>query len=186
MAMIKRSVAVVVRGPEAGTFLVVKRPDDAGDPLAGVWGLPAVTLADGEDERAAVVRVGRDKLGVELAPGRRLAEASADRGDYLLVLADYEATIVDGVPVVPQADASVTQYVEWRYAADPAVLAEAAARGSLCARIFLEDNSKKRDTRDAEADRVAEFRARVGLDSIIDVHTHFMPERLLAAVQRVL
>ncbi len=182
--MIRRSVAVVVRGPEAGTFLVVKRPDDPGDPLAGVWGLPAVTLADGEDERAAVARVGRDKLGVELAPGRRLAEASADRGDYLLVLADYEATIVDGVPVVPQADASVTQYVEWRYAADPAVLAEAAARGSLCARIFLEDNSKKRDTRDAEADRVAEFRARVGLDSIIDVHTHFMPERLLAAVQR--
>ncbi len=142
--MIKRSVAVVVRGPEAGTFLVVKRPDDPADPLAGVWGLPAVTLADGEDERAAVVRVGRDKLGVELAPGSRLGEASADRGDYLLVLADYEATIVGGTPSVPQPDASVTQYVEWRYAADPAVLAEAADRGSLCARIFLEDNSKKR------------------------------------------
>jgi len=181
--MIKRSVAVVVRGPEAGTFLVVKRPDDPADPLAGVWGLPAVTLADGEDERAAAVRVGRDKLGVELAPGGRLGQASADRGDYLLVLADYEATIVDGTPVVPQADASVTQYVEWRYAADPAVLAEAAARGSLCAQIFLEDNSKKLAARDAEVDRVAAFRARVGLDSIIDVHTHFMPERLLAAVR---
>jgi uncharacterized protein len=183
VAMIKRSVAVVVRGPEAGTFLVVKRPDDPGDPLSGVWGLPAVTLADGEDERAAAVRAGRDKLGVELAPGGRLGEASADRGDYLLVLADYEATIVDGALSVPQADASVTQYVEWRYAADPAVLAEAAARGSLCAQIFLEDNSKKRAARDTEVDRVAEFRARVGLDSIIDVHTHFMPERLLAAVQ---
>jgi uncharacterized protein len=183
MAMIKRSVAVVVRGPEAGTFLVVKRPDDPGDPLAGVWGLPAVTLADGEDERAAAVRAGRDKLGVELAPGGRLGQASADRGDYLLVLADYEATIVDGTPAVPQADASVTQYVEWRYTADPAVLAEAAARGSLCAQIFLEDNSKKRGARDTEAGRVAEFRARVGLDSIIDVHTHFMPERLLAAVR---
>ena len=180
--MIKRSVAVVVRGPEAGTFLVVKRPDDPGDPLAGVWGLPAVTLADGEDERAAAVRVGRDKLGVELAPGQRLGEASADRGDYLLVLADYEATIVDGIPAVPQPDTSVTQYVEWRYAADPAVLAQAADRGSLCARIFLEDNSKKRSRGTPEAERVAEFRARVGLDSIIDVHTHFMPERLLAAV----
>ena len=180
MAIIKRSVAVVVRGPEAGTFLVVKRPDDPGDPLAGVWGLPAVTLSDGEDERAAVVRAGRDKLGVELAPGDRLGEASADRGDYLLVLADYEAVIVAGAPSVPQPDASVTQYVEWRYTADPAALAEAAARGSLCARIFLEDNSKKRDS---GTERVAQFRARVGLDSIIDVHTHFMPERLLAAVQ---
>ena len=46
MATIKRSVAVVVRGPKAGMFLVVKRPDDPGDPLAGVWGLPAVSLAD--------------------------------------------------------------------------------------------------------------------------------------------
>ncbi|HEY5399239.1 MAG TPA: amidohydrolase family protein [Trebonia sp.] len=183
MAMIKRSVAVVVRGPKAGTFLMVKRPDDPGDPLSGVWGLPAVTLADGEDERAAAVRVGRDKLGVELAPGDRLGQASADRGDHLLVLADYEATIVGGAPSVPQSDPSVTQYVEWRYAADPAVLAEAAARGSLCAQIFLRDNSKKHPARDAEAGRVAEFRARVGLDSIIDVHTHFMPERLLAAVR---
>src|SRR5580692_2443821 len=170
MARIKRSVAVVVRGPEAGTFLVVKRPDDPADPLAGVWGLPAVSLADGEDERAAAVRVGRDKLGVGLAPGVRLGAASADRGDYLLVLADYEATIIAGAPSVPQPDASVTQYVEWRYAADPAVLAEAADRGSLCARIFLEDNSKKRLVESGEAERVAEFRARVGLDSIIDVH----------------
>ena len=81
---------------------------------------------------------------MELAPGVRLGEASADRGDYLLVLADYEATIVAGAPSVPQSDGSVTQYVEWRYAADPAVLAEAADRGSLCAQIVLEENSKKR------------------------------------------
>src|SRR6202451_916794 len=79
MAIIKRSVAVVVRGPEAGTFLVVRRPDDPGDPLAGVWGLPAVTLADGEDERAAVIRAGRDKLGVELAPGGRVRPGGAAR-----------------------------------------------------------------------------------------------------------
>jgi uncharacterized protein len=180
MTIIKRSVAVVVRGPEAGTFLVVKRPDDPADPLAGVWGFPAVTLAEGEDERAAVIRVGRDKLGVELVPGGRLGQASADRGTYLLVLADYEATITDGTPSVPQPDPSVTQYVEWRYAADPAELAEAADRGSLCAQIFLA--AATGTARLAEAERVAEFRRRVGLDSLIDVHTHFMPERLLAAV----
>jgi uncharacterized protein len=183
MTIIKRSVAVVVRGPEAGTFLVVKRPDDPADPLAGVWGFPAVTLADGEDERAAVIRAGRDKLGVELAPGGRLGEGRADRGAYLLVLADYEATITAGIPSVPQPDASVTQYVEWRYCADPAELAEAAGRGSLCAQIFLEGHSEKDGGRAAEAARVAEFRRRVGLDSLIDVHTHFMPERLLAAVR---
>src|ERR1700677_4581319 len=118
MTIIKRSVAVVVRGPEAGTFLVVKRPDDPADPLAGAWGFPAVTLADGEDERAAVIRAGRDKLGVMLSPGARLGQASADRGEYLLILADYEATIADGAPSVPQPDTSVTQYARWRYTAD--------------------------------------------------------------------
>jgi 8-oxo-dGTP diphosphatase len=139
MTIIKRAVAVVVRGPEAGTFLVVKRPDDPADPLAGVWGFPAVSLTGGEDERAGVLRVGRDKLGVELEATGRLGEASADRGAYLLVLADYEAIIVNGTPSVPQRDASVTQYAQWRYSADPAVLADAAGRGSLCARIFLGD-----------------------------------------------
>ena len=34
----------------------------------------------------------------------------------------------------------------------------------------------------ADVARAAAFRARVGLDRLIDVHTHFMPERLLAAV----
>ena len=80
MKSVKRSVAVVVRRPGGGAqpggaagpgeFLVVRRPDDPADPLGGAWGLPAITLRDGEDERGAVIRAGRVKLGVELAPGR--------------------------------------------------------------------------------------------------------------------
>lgn len=134
---VKHSVAVVVREP-SGAFLVVRRPDDPEDPLAGAWGLPAVTLADGEDERAAVVRAGRVKLGVELAPGARIGEKTADRGGYLLRLADYEATVRDGVPAVPQPDHSMTQYTACRYTRDPGDLAEAAGRGSLCAQVLLE------------------------------------------------
>ena len=144
MKAVKRSVAVVVRSPGGGAFLIVRRPFDEEDPLAGVWGLPAVTLLDGEDERAAAVRAGRVKLGVGLAVGARIGEKTADRSGYLLRLADYEATIVDGVPVVPQPDASMTQYTACRYTANPETLAEAAARGSLCAQLFLEDNSKNR------------------------------------------
>jgi hypothetical protein len=34
-----------------------------------------------------------------------------------------------------------------------------------------------------DEERVAAFRERNGLDALIDVHTHFMPPRLLAAVQ---
>ena len=165
MKPVKRSVAVVVRrpggpagggapagegtpasgdAPAGGEFLIVRRPDDPDDPLAGAWGLPAVSLREGEDERAAVVRAGRVKLGVELAVGARIGEKSADRGGYLLRLADYEATVLAGVPAVPQPDDSMTQYTECRYTADAETLAEAATRGSLCAQVFLADNSKKR------------------------------------------
>jgi ADP-ribose pyrophosphatase YjhB (NUDIX family) len=153
MKPVKRSVAVVVRrhgsqagdGTQAGEeFLIVRRPDDPDDPLAGAWGLPAVTLLDGEDEEAAVVRAGRVKLGVELRVGARIGEKAADRGGYVLRLADYEATVLAGVPAVPQPDESMTQYTACRYTADPGILAEAVARGSLCAQVFLEDNSKKR------------------------------------------
>src|ERR1700757_1413960 len=125
MKAARHSVAVVVRG-EGGTFLAVRRPDDPDDPLAGLWGLPAVTLRDGEDERAAAARAGRDKLGVELRVGDRIGEQSADRGPYVLRLADYEATIVSGTPSVPQPDGSVTQYDACMFTDDPRLLADAA------------------------------------------------------------
>ncbi|MGV9677869.1 amidohydrolase family protein [Nocardia sp. NPDC003482] len=38
------------------------------------------------------------------------------------------------------------------------------------------------DTRNAEVDAVAAFRRRVGLAGLVDVHTHFMPERVLRKV----
>lgn len=148
MKPVKHSVAVVVRCP-GGAFLIVRRPDDPEDPLAGVWGLPAVTLREGEDERAAVVRAGRVKLGVELAAGARIGEKTADRGGYVLRLAGYEATVRAGAPAVPQPDDSMTQYTACAYTADPGALAEAAARGSLCAQVFLEDDRKRRAAEDA-------------------------------------
>jgi 8-oxo-dGTP diphosphatase len=145
MKLQKRSVAVVVRKAAGGAeFLVVRRPDDPEDPLAGLWGLPAVTLRPDEGELAGVLRVGRDKLGVTLTPGARIGEKSADRGGYRLRLADYEAVLAAGEPRVPRPDRSVTQYTACRFTADPSVLAAAAARGSLCAQLVLEDNSKKR------------------------------------------
>jgi len=171
----RHSVAVVVRGAD-GTFCVVRRPADPDDPLAGLWGLPAITLLDGEDERAAVIRAGQAKLGVRLAVGRKLGSLTADRGSYALTLADYEATVVAGSPSVPQPDTSMTQYDDCMFTDDPTVLHEAARKGSLCARIFLA--ATMRD----ERDRVAEFRRRLGISRLVDVHTHFMPGRLLAAV----
>ena len=137
MTRTKESVAVVVRGGD-GRILVVRRPDDPADPLAGLWGLPAVTRRAGETERVAAERIGPLKLGVTLAVGARLGAQTADRGGYVIRLAEYEASVISGIPVVPQADDSVTQYVECAFTGEPAVLLPAAERGSLCARIFLD------------------------------------------------
>jgi hypothetical protein len=137
MTRIKESVAVVIHNAR-GEFLMTRRPDDPADPLAGLWGFPAVTRHDGETGRAAAQRIGPLKLGVTLSVGARLGERTADRGDYVLRLADYEAVIVDGTPVVPQPGGSVTQYVACTFTSDAAVLLEAARRGSLCAQVFLD------------------------------------------------
>jgi len=137
MTLVTESVAVVIRRAD-GAFLVTRRPDEAGDPLAGVWGFPAVTRRPGEDERSAAARIGPLKLGVTLSVGAKLGERTDDRGDYLLRLADYAAVIADGSPAVPQADESVTQYVACTFTDDPGLLVPAAERGSLCSQIFLE------------------------------------------------
>lgn len=141
MKPVKHSVAVVVRDRD-GTFLVVKRPDDPQDPLAGMWGFPAITLHDGEDERDGVVRAGRVKLGVELTVGSRLGVKTAERDAYVLTLADYSATVAVGAVSVPQPDTAMTQYTEARFVGDPGILGEAAAQGSLCAQIFLESSGR--------------------------------------------
>jgi ADP-ribose pyrophosphatase YjhB (NUDIX family) len=139
MPAMKHSVAVVVRGPGDGTFLLVRRPGDPGDPLAGAWGFPAVTLAAGEAELDGVARAGRAKLGVTLAAVRKIGTRTGSQNGTWLRLTEYEAVITAGTPRVPQADPAVTQYTAWRYSADPADLAEAAGRGSLCAAVFLAD-----------------------------------------------
>jgi hypothetical protein len=137
MKPVKESVAVVIRN-RAGEFLLTQRPDDPADELAGMWGFPAVTRRLGETERAAACRIGPLKLGVTLSVGARLGDQAADRGEYLLHLADYEASIVRGTPSVPQSDGTVTQYVACTFTSDPGLLVTAARGGSVCARIFLE------------------------------------------------
>ena len=129
------SVAIVITDA-AGGFLAVRRSDDDGT-LPGVWGLPAASVRKGETPRDAAARAGRDKLGVEVEVLRRIGEAEARRGGRVHRLEEYEARIVDGVPRVPQGDASVSQYADLRYTADPTILLEAARQGSLCSRILL-------------------------------------------------
>jgi 8-oxo-dGTP diphosphatase len=129
---LKRSVSLVIEG-SAGVLLV-RRPDDD-DSLAGLWGLPAASLHEHESERDALLRIGRDKLGVTVELLRPIGEEEAERRDYRIAMRDWAALIVAGEPSVPQAGGG-TQYVDWRWG-DPAELVPAARAGSVCARVLL-------------------------------------------------
>jgi 8-oxo-dGTP diphosphatase len=133
----KHSVAVAIRDPaHAGRVLVVQRPDDDED-LPGAWGLPAASRAPGESWEEAARRAARDKLGVELDGLEHIRAGSLRRPAYVLEMDLVAASLAAGEPAVPRQVAGVTQYQAWRWGgADD--LAPAAARGSLCSRLYLE------------------------------------------------
>jgi hypothetical protein len=114
----------VIEGPDG--VLLVRRPDED-ESLPGVWGLPAATLAEGESEADAVRRAGREKLGVEIVPLRRIGTDGP--------MTDWEVRIAAGVPSVPQSGPN-TQYTELRWG-EPNDLVPAAREGSLCSRVLL-------------------------------------------------
>lgn len=135
---VKDAVFVVVRKPgEPDTFLAVKRPEDDED-LPGVWGLPATSLDEGESMADGVKRVGREKLGVELAVGDRIGTGTVERDAYVLHGEEYAAEIVSGEPTAPQEGKPGTQYTDWRWTDDPSLLEPAAREGSLCCNIYLD------------------------------------------------
>ena len=88
----RRAVAAVVRR-DGGLVLAVLRPDEPGEELPGIWGLPATTLGDGESPEDGLRRLGREKLGVDLAPGRPLAEGEQQRTDHILHMTVHEASL---------------------------------------------------------------------------------------------
>ena len=134
----KYAVSYVIYDSDRSRFLIVKRPSDDKE-LPDVWGLPAGMVSEGESFQEALRRSGMEKLGVQLEPVTLVGKGQVDRGDYVLHMEEYEARIVSGEPSVPQSKEGVTQYQElkWGVSSD---LEEAASKGSLCSRIFLENN----------------------------------------------
>lgn len=141
----KRYAVALVIKDEDGNFLIVKRPDDLNDQLAGVWGFPAVTLREGETELEGCQRTGITKLGIEVKVGKRIGSGNNERKTFMLYLTDYEAKILKGTPIVPQADTSVTQYDECKFTNDATLLHPAARKGSVCTKVFLRSIGKNWD-----------------------------------------
>ena len=132
----KQSVSIAVFDPSnRNRILVVQRPNDDED-LPNVWGLPASSLRAGESFEEAVVRTGREKLGVELTIVRELNRGVTPRRDHTLEMRLYEAVIWHGEPRVPQPHEGVTQYQRWIW--DTAErLRQGAESGSLCCGLML-------------------------------------------------
>ena len=132
----KNAIAFVIYGKGGKTFLAVKRPAND-ENLPNLWGLPAGRVEKNESFEDCVLRAGKEKLGVELKIVKKIGSGNLERKDYLLHLEDFEAEIVKGKPEVPQPAKDITQYVDWKWAV-PEDLLEAAKKGSLCSRIFLD------------------------------------------------
>ena len=134
---IRRAVAAALRRADGLTF-AVKRPDEPGEELPGIWGLPAVTLQEGETPDDGVRRLGAEKLSVELTPLHQLAEGEQQRDNYVLHMTVYEAS-PGGEPTLPPrtAEATSTLYVDAGWLPIEA-FKEAADKGSLCCKLFLE------------------------------------------------
>jgi 8-oxo-dGTP pyrophosphatase MutT (NUDIX family) len=138
---VKNSVAFVIYNRNRTHFLIVKRPpEDEG--LPDVWGLPAGSLRDEETYEEAIVRSGREKLGVELKVVGKIGEGEVDRGGYILHMEEYEAEILQGEPQVPQPIPGITQYVQWKWGKSDDLI-EAAQKGSLCSQLYLAYGDQK-------------------------------------------
>src|SRR4029434_4371171 len=91
---VKRSVAVLIRSGDR--FLSTRRADDD-DELPGIWGLPAGSYQAAESLDDLVTRIGRDKLGVELKPIRKLGHRCQQRERHVLDMELWEAEM-SGTP----------------------------------------------------------------------------------------
>jgi 8-oxo-dGTP diphosphatase len=113
-----------------GDRILSTRRSDNDDELPGIWGLPAGTARAGETSEDVIVRIGRDKLGAELNPVRRLAFGAQDRPKYQLEMQLWEASM-KGNPT----------YAEWQWGTLD-VLRPGIVAGSLCCELAVKSDSR--------------------------------------------
>ena len=114
----REAVALLIRHPqEEGWVLAVKRPDEPGEELPGIWGLPAGTCLPSEGLEEAAHRTARQKLGLPLQALQALATGTQERSWGLLALTLYKGVPVEPAPRLPDASKQIagsTYYTDWR------------------------------------------------------------------------
>lgn len=132
--MVKRAVSLAIW--EKDKVLIVQRPASDED-LPLIWGLPASSIRTGESLEAAVIRTGKEKLGVSLEPIRTLSSGFIERDTYRLEMVLYEATMNTESIELNHGNQSITQYEDWSWGKSTD-LKVAAQKGSLCSQLYLQ------------------------------------------------
>ncbi len=136
---VKHSVALAIhRTGKPREVLAVQRPDEPGEELPGVWGLPAATQRPGETLEDAARRAARDKLGLELRKLHPLGRGTQIRTAYTLdmVLFEAETAAEPQLRASSEGQPGTTYYTAWQWAPGE-TLREAAELGSLCSQLYL-------------------------------------------------
>ena len=129
---------MVLPNPENSLeVLAVKRPSTDAS-LGGVWGLPSIVVEEGELPEAAVIRLGIEKLSTDIEADSYMGIARIERPDHELILMDIQATLHGPAPSVETATTKGIKFVDQQWVSDYSIFIEAASKGSLCTRIFLE------------------------------------------------
>jgi 8-oxo-dGTP diphosphatase len=85
---------------QEGRYLLTQRSARAVLPL--LWEFPGGRVKEGEDDRAALRRAVKHRIGVDVYAGDRVLEVRHDYPDYSVVLAVYRCSVEGGEPF-PQA-----------------------------------------------------------------------------------
>ena len=138
---VKYAVFYVIRNKEDNSkILIVKKPEDDSD-LPNVFGIPAGSVKEGETYEQAIIKNGKNKLGVNLKIKNFIGRGNIDREDYILHGEEYEAEIVSGTPKAPQENSEGTQYQDWKWGTYEDLI-EAASKHSLCCNLYLKSIGK--------------------------------------------
>lgn len=134
----KFAIAAVLYNPKNSLeVLAVKRPDTDKE-LPNVWGLPAVIVQEGELPEDAIRRLGIGKLSTTIEPISYIGIKRIERDTHELILMEIQSELKGGEPSIENATTKGTKYVDQQWTSDYNLFKEAASKGSLCSRVFLE------------------------------------------------
>lgn len=99
---VKNAISLVIINDENKVLFALRSADKKSYSLS--WSLPSSFVINKETYSDTIIRIGKFKLGVDLTPGKLLIKGAVDRGDFILCMHDYTATVDKNVPHIVSDD----------------------------------------------------------------------------------